>query len=82
MHDIKYFILNKNNQTIQGGQKKISEEANYQKYYKKTLFFKIQGVRAPRFYLVRPCFYPKIELEKKHFFRLNRIKLTCPFQYP
>jgi hypothetical protein len=59
MHDIKYFILNKNNQTIQGGQKKFSEEANYQKYYKKTLFFKIQGVRAPRSTWSAPVFTQK-----------------------
>jgi hypothetical protein len=67
MHDIKYFILNKNNQTIQGGQKKISEEANYQKYYKKTLFFKIQGVRAPVL-LGPPLFLPKNRVRKKTFF--------------
>jgi hypothetical protein len=41
MHDIKYFFLNKNNQTIQRGQKKFQEGTDYRKYYLKTLFFKI-----------------------------------------
>jgi hypothetical protein len=45
IHDIKYFILNKINQTIQGG-KKISGGTNYRKYYRKALFFKIQGDRS------------------------------------
>jgi hypothetical protein len=39
MHDIKYFFLNKINQTIQGGQKKFPGGTNY----RKALFFKIQG---------------------------------------
>jgi hypothetical protein len=43
MHDIKYFFLNKNNQTIQGGQKKFLNGANYRKHYRKALFFEIQG---------------------------------------
>jgi hypothetical protein len=47
IHDIKYFFLNKINQTIQWGQKKFSGGANYRKYYRKTLFFKIQGGSCP-----------------------------------
>jgi hypothetical protein len=45
MHGIKYFFLNKNNQTIQKGAKKISRgETNYRKHY----FSKNPGgARAP-----------------------------------
>jgi hypothetical protein len=46
IYDIKYFFLNKINQTIQGGPKKFPEGANYRKYYRKALFFKIQGGAA------------------------------------
>jgi hypothetical protein len=43
MHDVKYFFLNKINQTIPGmGQKNFLGGTNYQKYYRKILFFKIQ----------------------------------------
>jgi hypothetical protein len=42
MYDIKYFFLNKNNQTIQEGTKKFKGKINYRKHYRKILFFNIQ----------------------------------------
>jgi hypothetical protein len=55
MHGIKYFFLNKNNQTIRrGGQKKISRGTNYRKHYRKTLFFKIQGGHVPPWITLGP----------------------------
>jgi hypothetical protein len=42
MHDIKYFFLNKNNQTIQGGAKKIPWGQITEKYY----FSKSRGACA------------------------------------
>jgi hypothetical protein len=47
MHGIKYFFLNKNNQTIQGGQKKFPGRGTCRKHYRKALFFKIQGGHVP-----------------------------------
>jgi hypothetical protein len=54
IYDIKYFFLNKINQTIQGGPKKFPGGTNYRKYYRKTLFFKIQGGRCPPWGTVDP----------------------------
>jgi hypothetical protein len=53
MHDNKYFFLNKINQTIQGG-KKILGGANYRKYFRKALFFKIQWEQLPSCSIVDP----------------------------
>jgi hypothetical protein len=39
MHNIKYFILNKNNQTIYGGKKKISEKGKLPKVLLKSIIF-------------------------------------------
>jgi hypothetical protein len=58
IHDIKYFFLNKINQTIQGGQKNFSRRANYRKYYRKALFFKIQGGPLPP----RPNVHPPLDI--------------------
>jgi hypothetical protein len=59
MHDIKYFILNKNNQTIRrGGSKKFSKEGQIienitEKYY----FSKSERDSClPEIYWIRPCF--------------------------
>jgi hypothetical protein len=56
MHGIKYFFLNKNDQTIRGGgQKQFPKRGTYRKHYRKTLIFKIQGARTPPgFTWVRP----------------------------
>jgi hypothetical protein len=43
MHGIKYFFLNKNNQTIQGGQKKFPGG----QLPKNTIFQNPGGARAP-----------------------------------
>jgi hypothetical protein len=40
MHGIKYFFLNKNNQTIQGGAKKISRGARAENITEKHYFSK------------------------------------------
>jgi hypothetical protein len=48
MHGIKYFFLNKNNQTIQRGRgKKNFQGGTCRKHYRKTLFFKIQEGTCP-----------------------------------
>jgi hypothetical protein len=47
MHDIKYFFLNKINQTIQRGQQIFAGRANYQKYYRKVLFSKFRRWQLP-----------------------------------
>jgi hypothetical protein len=56
MHGIKIFFLNKNNQTIQEGAKKISRGGTCRKNDRKTLIFKIQGghVPTPGYHWVRP----------------------------
>jgi hypothetical protein len=47
MHDIKYFFLNKNNQTIQGG-KKIFQGGKLPKVLpKKYYFLKFRGGHMP-----------------------------------
>jgi hypothetical protein len=48
MHDIKYFFSTKLIRQFRRTQKKFQGEGtNYRKYYKKTLFFKIQGGTCP-----------------------------------
>jgi hypothetical protein len=47
MHGIKYFFLNKNNQTIQGGQKKISGGTHTENITEKHYFQNPEGARAP-----------------------------------
>jgi hypothetical protein len=62
MHDIKYFFLNKKNQTMQGGKKnsggKITESI-IKKYY----FLKFRGAAAlPEPIWIRPCIEASIIL--------------------
>jgi uncharacterized membrane protein YgaE (UPF0421/DUF939 family) len=48
MHDIKYFFLNKNNQTIQRETKNFQRWTDYRKHYLKILFFQNpEGAVAP-----------------------------------
>jgi hypothetical protein len=47
MHDIKYFFLNKNNQTIQGGGKKIFRGDKLLKILPKNTIFQNLGVSCP-----------------------------------
>jgi hypothetical protein len=47
MHDIKYFFLNKINQTIQGGQEKISGEQITESIIEKQCFSKFREASAP-----------------------------------
>jgi hypothetical protein len=57
MHDIKYFFLNKNNQTIsregEGDKFFFPGETDYRKYYLKTLFFKFRTEQLPPLTLYR-----------------------------
>jgi hypothetical protein len=52
MHGIKYFFLNKNNQTIQGGQKKFPGGARAENITEKHYFS-----CPPGYYWVRPCIW-------------------------
>jgi hypothetical protein len=55
MHGIKYFFLNKNNQTIQGGQKKFPGGDKVPKTLpKSTIFQNPGGARAPPWIKVGP----------------------------
>jgi hypothetical protein len=47
MHDIKYFFLNKNNQTIQGGKKNFQGGKLPKTLPKSTIFQNPRGARAP-----------------------------------
>jgi hypothetical protein len=67
MHGIKYFFLNKNNQTIQGGQKKFPGGARAENITEKHYFSKSRGghVPPPGFNWVRPCLKPRLIIECK-----------------
>jgi hypothetical protein len=47
MHGIKYFFLNKNNQTIQGGKKNFQKEARAENITEKHYFSKSRGGTCP-----------------------------------
>jgi hypothetical protein len=47
IHSIKYFFLNKNNQTIQGGQKKFQEGQITENIIENHYFLKFREARAP-----------------------------------
>jgi hypothetical protein len=51
MHDIKYFFLIKLIRQFEEGQKNFQRRTNYRKYYRKALFFKIQGRQSESAYV-------------------------------
>jgi hypothetical protein len=77
MHGIKYFFLNKNNQTIQGGKKNFQGEHVPKTLPKNTIFQNPEGVRAPWILLGPPLDRTRIPFQ--YIIAYRRIWIHCQY---